>query len=73
MIIFAINLFMCNKDEVGRVDQRLLASTDHMIKRLKVVGKRLKMGGKRQCRENIGRSGRLKMQLLAHLCVFGGL
>lgn len=51
---FAIKLFMCDKDEVGRVDQRLLAPTDHVIKRLK-------MGSKRQWREDIGKSGRLKM------------
>lgn len=36
---FSINLFMCDKDEVGRVDQRSLASTDHVIKRLKMGGK----------------------------------
>lgn len=58
---FAINLFMCNKDEVGRVDQRLRASTDHVIKRRKMGVGRLKMGGKRQSREDIGRSGRLKV------------
>lgn len=28
---FAINLFMCDKEEVGRADQRLWASTDHVI------------------------------------------
>lgn len=43
---FAINLFMCDKDEVGRVDQRLWASTDHVIKRRKMGVGRLKMGAR---------------------------
>lgn len=61
---FAINLFTCDKDEVSWADQRLPAPTDHVIKRLK-------MGGKRQCRDDIGRSRRLNIRFLTDLCAFG--
>lgn len=50
---FAITMFM-RIGELGRADRRLWASTAHVIKRLK-------MSDKRQCMEDIGRSGKLNM------------